>query len=585
MSYYAQEKIDEVNEAADLVELVSHYVALKRAGSVYKGLCPFHSEKTPSFVVTPHRRMFHCFGCGVGGGPIHFFMKITGQSFPEAVAELARRYGVELPAREGGPHPRDGSRENRAAIFEVLRVAREFFEANLWGPAGEGARRYLAGRGLNQRLTREFGLGLSLPGWETLRPHLAAAGFGDQIMLEAGLIKPGRQEGRYYDLFRDRLMVPILDGEGRVAAFGGRLLSGEENQPKYVNSPETPVYTKGRLLYGFHRARPYLRSAGLVFLVEGYFDLISMVAGGVNEVAAPLGTALTAHQAGLLRGQVERVMLLFDADEAGQRAAARTLPILLNAELDGRVLTLPKGHDPDTFMREFGAEALFEAAGLARDLVEFVAARLKSAHSDSVSGQARMVREVREILGQVPDPAKRWLLARRLAALLDLEEGWLGENPGRPRRQLSRSAPAAPGRGASYDRTAGELLKLILAHPETASPVLTEMAAWWPDDATRPLFTRLKARFEAHGSVAPEDAAGEESEEMAALVAEAAVSPRLYPPEEAGEVAEAYMERLRGAWRRARQAEISEAVKKAQARGDEAEVLSLLEEKKSLLVK
>lgn len=583
MPFYSQEKIDEVNEAADLVELVSHYVALKRSGAVYKGLCPFHSEKTPSFMVTPQKRMFHCFGCGVGGGPIRFLMMITGQSFPEAVEELAGRYGIELPAAGAGERPPSGGRENRAALFEVLRRARDFFASNLWGPDGLEARRYLAGRGLDQRLIRDFSLGFSLPGWEPLRRHLGAEGFSDQIMAEAGLIKPGKHEGQFYDVFRGRLMVPIIDAEGRVAAFGGRRLGLDENQPKYLNSPETAVYKKGALLYGFHRARPYLRSAGLVFLVEGYFDLISMVAGGINEVVAPLGTALTPKQAGILRGQVDRVMLLFDADEAGQRAAARSLPVLLNAELDGRVMSLPEGHDPDTFIREFGSEALFESASQAADLVHFVAARLKGSQPDTLAGQARLLREAKELAGQVPEPGKRWLLVKRLAEELGLDPSLMGENHSGPRRQLT-SAPTRPSRPEpGFDPAAGALLKLILTHAETSAMVLGEMAAWWPADSSRPVFDRLKTVFETRGEIGPADAGADDSEDLSALISEAAVSERVHPPEEAIEVAEEYMRRLKANWLKKKHREITEAVNAAQARGDDEEVNRLLREKQSFI--
>ena len=582
MAYYPQEKIDEVNEAADLVELISNYVSLKRAGTVYKGLCPFHSEKTPSFIVTPHRRMFHCFGCGVGGGAITFLMKIAGHNFPEAVEELARRYGVELPVSEAGPRPSE-NRQNRAAIYEVLERARGFFERRLWDDDGAPARRYLDGRGLDKRTVRDFGLGLSPSGWDGLLKHLASEGFGDKVMQEAGLIKPGRQAGSFYDAFRGRLMVPIIDGEGRVCAFGGRLLADEENQPKYLNSPETAVYHKGRLLYGYNRARPFLRAAGMVFMVEGYFDLIAMAAAGINEVVATLGTALTPGHLNLLKGHVREVMLLFDADEAGQRAAARALPLLLNAELDGRVLTLPKGHDPDTFVREFGAEALYEAASQARDIVEFQVARMKTAYPDTLSGQARMAREARELLALVPDSAKSQLLRRRLARLLNLDEEVLGKFKESGRQKiLTRSGGQA--KPASYDQLAGALLKLILIHPEAAPAVFEEMAAFWPDDVTRQLFFRLKEVYEVKGSISPGMTAVDESEAMAALTAESAVSERVYQADESSAVARDYMERLKLKWRQQRKTALSAAIKKAQAAGDESEVARLILEKNDLLL-
>lgn len=278
-------------------------------------------------------------------------------------------------------------------------------------------------------------------------------------------------------------------------------------------------------------------------------------------------------------------MLLFDADEAGQRAAAKTLPLLLNAELDGRVMILPKGHDPDTFVRELGVEALYEAAGQAVDIVEFVAGRLKDAYPDSLSGQARMLRESREILAQIPDGGKRWLLARRLAKRLDLDEAALGESKGRPRRELAaapRRAAPAKSSPAAFDHNAGELLKLLLVHPETAPLVFAEMAAWWPDDASRPLFLRLKERFEKNGTVKPEDANCDESEDLAALVSEAAMSSRLYSPDTSGQIVSEQMSRLKGKWRQKRQEEMSREIKKAEAEGRDEDLQRLLIEKNAL---
>ncbi len=585
MAYFSEEKIEEVNSAVDLVELVGNYVSLKRAGNVYKGLCPFHSEKTPSFIVTPHRRMFHCFGCGVGGGPIRFLMMIAGHSFPEAVEELARRYGVELPRTDGQEHfgPKF-SGEDRAAVYAVLTAARDAFEKNLWTERGAEARRYLSDRGISSSLAKEFRLGLAPSGWDGLSRHLKSQGFGEKAMLAAGLVKEGR-EGGHYDAFRERLMIPIIDPENRTAAFGGRLMKDDENQPKYLNSPETAVYKKGRLLYGYHRARPYLRSAGMVFMVEGYFDLIAMTAGGINEVTATLGTALTPGHLNLLKGHVREVMLLFDADEAGQRAAARALPLLLNAELDGRVLRLPPGHDPDSFMREYGAEALYEAASQAIDIVDFQVARLKNAHPDTMAGQARLAREAREIVAQVPDSAKSQLLRRRLARMLDLDEAALGafaKNAAGDARIL-RHAPAKKA-GAS-DEMAAQLLKFILIHPEAMPQVLDEMAAYWPDDPTRRLFDRLKERREAGLPLGPENLLSDESDELADLVSEAALSERAGSGEESMIMARAYMERLRERWKKGRQAALSAAIAKAEAAGEAEELLRLLREKNSLQAK
>lgn len=581
MSAYPEEKINEVKEAVDLVELISHYVNLKRSGANYMGLCPFHSEKTPSFTVSPQRGFFHCFGCGAGGDAIHFLMKVSDMNFPEAVAELARRYGVELPEPEGGWSGGRVQAENKAGIYEVLKAAQEFFTANLWSREGREALRYLARRGLNQRTTREFGLGLAWPGWNTLTRNLTEHGFGEKIMLEAGLVKPGR-EGLVYDAFRNRLMVPIFDAEGRVAAFGGRLLSAEENQPKYLNSPETAVYKKGRLLYGHHRARPFLRAAGMVFMVEGYFDLIAMTAAGINEVVATLGTALTSGHLNLLKGHVREVMLLFDSDEAGQRAAGRALPLLLNAELDGRVVRLPEGHDPDTFVREFGAEALYEAAGKAIDILDFQVARLKQAHPATLAGQARTVRDAREILGQVTDSAKSRLLRKRLVNLLDLDEDMLGQFKSHVPRPLSHTRTTGSDAGPDFDKVALEFLRFILIHPETAPDALTEMAAYWPADATRPVFDRLKAACEDNGRIMPEDAAGDDPEAITAAISAAAFADREWEADQTGPLVREYIKRMIDKWKQKRQLEITRDMTRAAEAGDQAEMTRLFNEKKSL---
>ena len=584
MAFYSQDKIDDVNEAADLVALVSNYVNLKRVGELYKGLCPFHSEKTPSFVVTPHRHAFHCFGCGVGGGPIRFLMMIAGHSFPEAVEELATRSGISLPQPETGNN-QPIARENRAAIFEVLSRARSFFEENLKGSSGATARRYLVDRGIETHLAKEFGLGLAPPGWDRLLNHLKREHFSEKTLHEAGLIKAGRQDYKYYDTFRDRLMVPILNVDSKVAGFGGRALK-EDDGPKYLNSPETPVYKKDQLLYGFNRARPFLRASGLVFVVEGYFDLISLVAGGLNEVVAPLGTALTARQLNLLRGQVQEVMLVFDSDEAGQRATAKSLPLLLNAELDGRVLQLPQGHDPDTFIREFGSEAIYELASKSLDIIDFQVAWLKKKHPDTPAGQARMAREARELVERVPDSAKSQLLRRRLARLLGLDEEVLGEfrkNSSAPGRTLvhTHNSDESDNQPPSYDPMAGQLLKFILIHPEVAPIVLQEMAAYWPDDPSKVLFEYLKQRHAETNMVDP-GGAGDHSASLAALVAEASVSPRQCLPQESGDQAQSYMERIKVKWRKNRQKQLSIEIRKAQEHGHNETLLRLLEEKNSL---
>ena len=585
MPFYSQDKIDEVNQAADLVELVSRYVALKRAGSVYKGLCPFHSEKTPSFTVNPHRHLFKCFGCGQGGGAVRFLMLMENISFPEALAEVARRYGVTLPASDPAE-----SREtsNRAGLFQVMEKARDFYIGRLWSAEGTAARRYLAGRGLGREISETFGLGLAPGGWDALRRHLAREGFSDQIAEQAGLLRPGREAGRYYDFFRGRLMVPITDAQGRVVAFGGRVLpGGEAETAKYINTGATPLYTKGDHLFGLQRARPFVRAAGLVYLVEGYFDLISLASAGANEVLAYLGTALTDRQISLLKGLDVPVYLVTDRDEAGGKVPVKNLPAFLNADLEVRVVTLPESakhgekQDPDTFIRSFGVNALKELSAQAVDSFDFWVEALKGRDHDSrgVSAQFRHLDEARELLKRLADPAKRQIVRRRLAGLLNIGEETLETGGRHPAPKAARPESGPP----PADPTALALLGLIMVHPEAAGLVLEKMADYWPQDQSRLLFDRLRTLFTARGEAGLASVQGDDlPEPLANLVARTTLEPRVFSSGQAEGAAWQHLVRLVDKWARRRQVELSAGIARAQASGAEDEARRLAEEKKGV---
>jgi len=592
MPLYSQEKIDEVNQATDLVELVSRYAALKRAGSVYKGLCPFHNEKTPSFVVTPQRHRFKCFGCGKGGGAITFLMLAEGLGFPEALAELARRAGISLPAPDPAER-RDGI--NRAGLLQVMEKARDFYADRLWSAEGAAARRYLAEeRGLGRAVAEAFGLGLA-PEGNALRRHLARAGFSDQIASQAGLVKPGREAGSFFDFFKSRLMVPIADAQGRVLAFGGRALPGGDESVKYLNTGETPLYTKGLHLFGLNRARPFIRAAGLAYLVEGYFDVISLASAGINEAVAALGTALTDRQVSLLKGLTVPVYLLFDGDEAGRKAAARHLPAFLNADLEARVVSLPpkeagQAHDPDSFVQAFGAGELNKLSQNAPEYFNYWVEDLKLRFPDSggVQAQLRRLGEARELLGRLTDPAKRRIVRRRLAELLNIGEGDLEDgrrsSAAAPRRPAAAEAgPQAEPEAPGADPIALELLGLVLVHPETAGLVLENMSGYWPPDQSRLLFDRLRAAFAARGEAGLESIEGGDlPEPLAGLVGRTVLAPRVFPSGRAEGAARQYMGRLAAKWGRLRQAELSQGIARAQAAGDEAEARRLAGEKEKV---
>lgn len=577
-------KIDEVREAADIVEVVAAYVNLARAGGLYKGLCPFHHEKTPSFTVSPNKGIFHCFGCGVGGDVFKFLMMIQGVSFPEALRDLAGRYGVELGAFQpasGGAAARAG----KAALYEAVKTAQKYFQDQLWSDEGASARQYLAGRGLDGDMLRRFELGLSRPDWHGLGEFMLNRGFGEETLLAAGLIKTGRS-GRPYDAFRDRIIIPIFDLEGRPVAFGGRAWRETPDQgPKYLNSPETPIYKKGRLLYGHHWARPFFREAGWVFLVEGYFDLIALAGRGLGQVAATLGTALTSGHLNLLRGQVSEIVLLFDADEAGQRAAARALPLVLNAEMDARVLTLPQGHDPDSFVREKGPEALLAARERAVDLSAFYVERLKQRYPGTLAGLARAAREAGELLAQVPDTAKSQLLRNRLADLLGVAPEALNAAKTRPgssavdRGELG--AGARPDEAVQLNRLEAGFMDHLIRHPEIAGEFLKPAGeARLTTPELQAVYRALERQHSAEGLISPERLA---SGPLSSFIARALASGRAASPEEAAALGREYWNQLTRRWIRKKGAALSAAIREAQKLGDAGRLGELLREKNKLL--
>ena len=323
---YSQNVLDDIRAAVDIVDLVSRFVNLRKAGSRWKGLCPFHAEKTPSFTVNPQKNIFHCFGCGVGGDAFNFVMRQDRLSFPEAIRALATSAGIALPD-ERGVRSGDSGREE---LMRVMDLAGRFYADALWKPIGERAREYLGQRGIDTDIARHFGLGWAPEGWETLLTFMKSEQVAEETLIAAGLAVARENRAGAYDRFRGRLLFPIRDLQGRVVAFGGRGFGDE--QPKYLNSPETPLYTKGNLLYGADLARTTIQSQNRALLVEGYVDCIMAHQYGFTGTVAALGTAFTPAQLALLRRYCDEVVTFFDADAAGQKAAARAEDAARRAE-------------------------------------------------------------------------------------------------------------------------------------------------------------------------------------------------------------------------------------------------------------
>ncbi len=350
------EFIEEINRRLDIVDLVSQYVVLKKQGRNFVGLCPFHSENTPSFIVSPEKQIYHCFGCHEGGNGINFLMKIENLSFPEAIEKLAEKFGLEVPRQKISPQEEARIRE-RKTYFALNQLARDFFQEYLWSKQAEQARDYLEKRGLTAEVVRKFALGYAPAGWDYLLNYLLKKGYSHRQIETAGLItlregRDGQLKG--YDRFRDRVMYPILDFRGQVVGFGGRILSNDKTQAKYLNSPETSFFHKSQNLYGLFTAGNAIRQADEAVIMEGYMDVIAAHQFGIDNAVAALGTAFTADHAKLLRRYTNRVLLAFDGDAAGVKAANKSMDILKKLDCSLRVVHFPDNQDPDEFIRAKG---------------------------------------------------------------------------------------------------------------------------------------------------------------------------------------------------------------------------------------
>lgn len=425
------EKVDEVRVRVSLVGVVSDYVTLKRSGARFVGLCPFHEEKTPSFSVNEEKGVFYCFGCGVGGNVFSFLMQLKGLSFPAAVEELARRAGVPLPSSE--PVPLQKEKEK---LYRLNARVAEFYRQAFHSSSGEIARAYLKDRGVERRAAEAFRLGYAPASWDALSRAAAREKLPFKTLEAAGLVAKRSGAEGYYDRFRHRLLFPIIDPSGHVLGFGGRVLD-ERERPKYLNSPETIVFSKGRTFYGLHATKEAIHQHRSVIVVEGYLDLISLWQAGIRNVVATLGTALTPYHVGILKRYTDQVTLLFDGDDAGRGAARRSLEPFLKAALFPRVVFLPEGEDPDQYVRNRGPQALLkrisEAALLLDVLLEEECGHVGKEVPDQVQGVDRIL----PLLRWIEEPVARNLYLNRCADRFGLPVSVLEE-------RMRRGTPSEP---------------------------------------------------------------------------------------------------------------------------------------------
>ena len=471
---------DEVRTAADIVKIVGDYVKLRKAGANFMGLCPFHQEKTPSFAVHPTKQIFHCFGCGVGGDVFKFVMMIENLSFPEALRRVAEKAGV--PIREQyRDETIDANARERTTLQNIHEAAAKFFASQLGGTAeGRAARAYLADRGLSDEIVGRFRIGYAPSDGQALTRRLQEAGFETEILVKSGLVLRDAEGKRTYDRFRRRIIFPIARESGKVVAFGGRALG--DDQPKYLNSPETPIYTKSRVLYHLDRAGPAIRKLDYAILVEGYMDCIAVAFAGVENVVATCGTSLTEGQTRLLGRYSRRVVVNYDPDSAGVAATERSLNLLLEQGFEAKVLALPGGLDPDSFIRRQGADAYRERLGGAPTYLDYLTERAAAEHDlERPEGKIAAANALMPYLAKVPNSMLRSELANRVAERFRLDARLLREElhraAGEGRREIRLHADAGALRATPAEK---QLLGLCLQSQEAAEvvlPVLVESGA------------------------------------------------------------------------------------------------------------
>ena len=455
------EKVREVRERAPILEVISDYMSLRKSGANYQGLCPFHGEKSPSFNVNPARGIFHCFGCGAGGNAVDFVMRMESLSFPQAVKFLAKRVGVDIPER---PLTRDEKRkvDEQEQAYLINELACDFYRRVLESDeAGAAGRSYLERRGVDGETAATYRLGFAPAGWDNLAKHLQRKGIAPDQAEKLGLLRKREGKDGYYDTFRNRLLFTISALHGRAIGFGGRVM--DDSLPKYINSPESLVYRKSEVLFGVDLAKKGMREKGSAIIVEGYFDHLALYRAGFTNVVATCGTALTPPHVKLLRRYAERVYMLFDGDEAGRKATVRSMELFLEEAYPARVIEVPQGDDPDTFIRREGADGFAPLMEKAQPIFEFFyRGMMRSLDIRSVEGKVAFVNEVSPRLLKIADPVERGLYEKEICRAVGIDQAML-------QKKVGITAPAARLQAKPAPRNAGTeevLLTLMVKFPE-----------------------------------------------------------------------------------------------------------------------
>ncbi|MBM4271079.1 MAG: DNA primase [Deltaproteobacteria bacterium] len=582
--HISPDKIEEIKNRTDIADLVSEHVTLKKAGRNLVGLCPFHKEKTPSFTVNRDKQIFYCFGCGEGGNVVTFLMRINDLSFPEAVRHLAKKAGIVIPQRIASREEKERY-SLQGEIKNVNSVAANFYSRNLFAPGGKIARLHLQSRDIGEKTLREFHLGFAPDGWRNLKDFFEKENISLKCAEQAGLIIPkGNGGGSYYDRFRERLIFPIEDISGNVIAFGGRALGSGE--PKYLNTPESPVYSKGKTLYGLNRTKDDIRKYGSVIIVEGYFDLLSLWNVGIRNVVATLGTALTKDHVDLIRRYTGNAVAVFDPDEAGKKALVRSMGLFLSGNIHAKAAILPEGDDPDQYVRKYGKEKFMRIIDHAQSMVDY--------YIENVIGKVGTLEEKRDALREavsfivhIENANERDLFIKRISERLGLNQELLIKEVNRALKvSVGKSADVPGERDMQIDMVELSIIHIMLEYPHKIPEIINEnILELFMSANLRSLAEKLIESFETEAELSFDTSLfmqTVDNEIIRRKLLEKMIDGSLYDEEIVDRVVKDALKQMRRKWYKEKQNILTAKMRKAEESGDHELCNVLAREKEKL---
>ena len=577
--------LEDILSRVDIVEIISGYIPLKKAGRNFKANCPFHHEKTPSFTVSPERQIYHCFGCGESGNAFRFLMRHERMEFPEAVEILAKKAGITLPEQDRPEIARAASLSTQ--IYKINELAVNFYENNLNAPNATAWRDYLLNRGVKLQTIKEFHLGLATSGWDGLINYLRSKGISISLMEKAGLILP-KDAGGYYDRFRNRVIFPIFDVRSRVIGFGARVM--DKTLPKYINSPETPVYVKGKNLFGLNLSKDYIRENDFVVIVEGYLDFMIPYQEGLNNLVASQGTALTLEQIRLLKRYTHNVVMIYDGDTAGEIATLRSLDMLIEEGIQVKIVPLPKGLDPDALVRRDGIDTLKAKIKDAKNLFDYKLEILKSRHNiKEAHGKSKIASEMLSTINKFDNAILRGEYVKRLSEEIRIPEHYIIEelNKLKPSLTEHQDETVLPKKTSSGINPAEKLLiKFMLEERDLIEKIMQELSpADFSDMRTAKIVSVMHDLFTQGKSIEPSILMNYFSEDDASQL----VCESMFMPELAGQDREKAVNdciaRIKVQRLKSQREHLHIQIKSAQSLGDEQKLNSLIKEFHNLIKK